>query len=88
MGVTRRGKGPGADRMGGSCRCSSASSCSSWGLARTNAQAIGGPAFPGLIIILIGLVVGGPWLTERAARLFGRFMAGASSLLAARRLAD
>jgi hypothetical protein len=59
-----------------------------FGLAKTNAQSIGGPAFPGLIVILIGLVVGGPWLTAQAARLFGRFMTGASSLLAARRLAD
>jgi hypothetical protein len=59
-----------------------------FGLARTNAQSIGGPALPGLLIILIGLVVGGPWLTAQAARLFGKFTTGASSLLAARRLAD
>ena len=58
------------------------------GLVLTSAQSIGGPIFPGLILILIGLVVGGPWLTAQAARLFGRFMTGASSLLAARRLAD
>jgi hypothetical protein len=58
------------------------------GLQLTSAKSIGAPAFPGLIIILIGLVVGGPWLTAQAARLFGRFMKGASSLLAARRLAD
>ena len=58
------------------------------GLALTTAKSIGGPAFPGLILTLIGLVVAGPWLTAQAARLFGRFMTGASSLLAARRLAD
>jgi ABC-type antimicrobial peptide transport system permease subunit len=58
------------------------------GLDLTSAKSIGAPAFPGLIVILIGLVVGGPWLTAQAARLFGRFMTGASSLLAARRLAD
>jgi hypothetical protein len=58
------------------------------GLALTTPQTIGAPAFPGLIIILVGLVVGGPWLTAQAARLFGRLMKGASSLLAARRLAD
>src|SRR5215813_6875559 len=58
------------------------------GLALTTKQSIGAPAFPGLIIILIGLVVGGPWLTARAARLFGSLVAGTSSLLAARRLAD
>jgi ABC-type antimicrobial peptide transport system permease subunit len=58
------------------------------GLAVTTPRSIGAPVFPGLILILIGLVVGGPWLTERAARLFARFMKGASSLLASRRLAD
>jgi ABC-type antimicrobial peptide transport system permease subunit len=58
------------------------------GLQLTTAKSIGAPAFPGLIVILIGLVVGGPWLTAQAARLFGRFVRDASSLLAARRLAD
>jgi hypothetical protein len=58
------------------------------GLDLTTAKSIGAPAFPGLIVILIGLVVGGPWLTARAARLFGRLITGTSSLLAARRLAD
>lgn len=58
------------------------------GLLMTNAQAIGKPTFPGLILILIGLVVAGPWLTAQAARLSARFMASASSVLAARRLAD
>src|SRR5262249_31941931 len=51
-------------------------------------QSIGVPLFPGLIVILIGLVVGGPWLTAQAARLLGRLMSGSSPLLAARRLAD
>jgi len=58
------------------------------GLKLTTKHSIGGPAFPGLIIILIGLAVGGPWLTAKAARLFGRLVSGTSSLLAARRLAD
>ncbi len=58
------------------------------GLQRTSANSIGAPAFPGLIVILIGLVLGGPWLTAQAARAFARFMKGASALLAARRLAD
>jgi len=58
------------------------------GLDLTTAKSIGSPAFPGLIVILIGLVIGGPWLTAQAARLLGRFMKGTSSLLAARRLAD
>lgn len=58
------------------------------GMLRTGPKSIGAPAYPGLLIIMIGLVVGGPWLTERAARLFARFTGGASPLLAARRLAD
>jgi hypothetical protein len=58
------------------------------GAAMTNSQRIGGPIFPGLIIVMIGLVVGGPWLTAEGARLVGRFSGGASSLLAARRLGD
>jgi hypothetical protein len=58
------------------------------GLAQTSKQSIGKPALPGLLVILIGLVMGGPWLTAQAARLFGRLMSGSSSLLAARRLAD
>jgi hypothetical protein len=41
----------------------------------------------GLVLIMIGLVVGGPWLTMRAARLVARFAPGAAGLLAARRLA-
>ena len=58
------------------------------GLMISNKQSLGAPAFPGLLIIMIGLVVGGPWLTERAARLFAKVTNGASALLAARRLAD
>jgi len=58
------------------------------GLELTTKQSIGKPLFPGLIVILIGLVVGGPWLTAQAARLVGRLTPGTSSLLAVRRLAD
>jgi hypothetical protein len=58
------------------------------GLAQTSRQSIGKPALPGLLVILIGLVIAGPWLTAQAARLFGRLMSGTSPLLAARRLAD
>jgi hypothetical protein len=58
------------------------------GLAITNNKSIGAPAYPGLIVIMIGLVVGGPWLTAQAARVFSRLVNGASALLAARRLAD
>ena len=58
------------------------------GIAQTSKQSIGKPALPGLLVILIGLVMAGPWLTAQAARLFGRLMSGTSSLLASRRLAD
>jgi hypothetical protein len=58
------------------------------GLAQTTKQSIGKPALPGLIVIMIGLVVAGPWLTAQAARLFGKLAFGPSPLLAARRLAD
>ncbi len=46
------------------------------------------PVFLGLVLIMLGLVLGGSWLTMRAARLLARVARGAPSLLAARRLAD
>jgi hypothetical protein len=58
------------------------------GLAMTNKQSIGGPAYPGLLVTMVGLVIAGPWLTAQAARLFTRLVKGPSPLLAARRLAD
>lgn len=58
------------------------------GLRMTNSQRIGPATYLGLIIILIGLVMAGPWLTAQAARLLRRNMAGASGLLAARRIGD
>lgn len=58
------------------------------GIESTTKQQIGSALFPGLIIVLIGLVIAGPWLTDQAARLLGRLSSHASSLLAARRLAD
>jgi hypothetical protein len=58
------------------------------GLDLTNRQSISPATLFGLIVILIGLVVAGPWLTGQAARLLRRFMAGASTLLASRRLGD
>lgn len=58
------------------------------GLRMTNSQRIGSATFLGLIVILIGLVMAGPWLTAQAARLLTRVMAGASPLLAARRIGD
>jgi hypothetical protein len=55
------------------------------GMLTTDDQNIGAPVFPGLLMIMIGLVVAGPWLTTRAA---GLLKGSASSLLAARRLSD
>ena len=47
-----------------------------------------GPVYIGLFLIMVGLVVGGSWLTMQAARIMAKRSRGASSLLAARRLAD
>jgi hypothetical protein len=58
------------------------------GMLLTNDKNIGAPAFPGLLIIMIGLVVAGPWLTARAARLLPGLTRGAAPIYAARRLAD
>jgi hypothetical protein len=59
-----------------------------YGLSKTTRNGIGGPAYPGLLLTMIGLVIAGPWLTAQAARLFGRVASGSSALLATRRLAD
>ena len=59
-----------------------------YGLSKTTHKSIGAPAFPGLLITMVGLVIAGPWLTSVASRLFGRFISGSSALLSTRRLAD
>jgi hypothetical protein len=59
-----------------------------YGLSKTTRNSIGAPAYPGLLLTMIGLVIAGPWLTAQAARLFGRVTSGSSALLATRRLAD
>jgi FtsX-like permease family len=59
-----------------------------YGLSKTTRDGIGRPAYPGLLLTMIGLVVAGPWLVAQAARLFGRVASGSSALLATRRLAD
>jgi hypothetical protein len=59
-----------------------------YGLSKTTRDSIGAPAYPGLLLTMIGLVIAGPWLTAQAARLFGRVTGGSSALLAPRRLAD
>src|SRR5258708_26091395 len=58
-----------------------------YGLSKTTHKSIGAPAYPGLLITMIGLVIAGPWLTSVASRLFGRLIPGSSALLSSRRLA-
>jgi ABC-type antimicrobial peptide transport system permease subunit len=60
----------------------------SFGVARTGIKSLSPALFLGLFLVMIGLLIGGPWLTERAAWLLGRPLGGASALLAARRLSD
>jgi hypothetical protein len=45
-------------------------------------------AIPGFVLIMVGLITGGPWLTMQAARLMSRLARHAPTLLAARRLGD
>jgi hypothetical protein len=59
-----------------------------YGLSKTTHKSIGAPAYPGLLITMIGLVIAGPWLTSVTSRLFGRLIPGSSALLSTRRLAD
>ncbi len=58
------------------------------GLAATSPRGIAPSLLLGLIVIMVGLVVGGPWITAQAAGLLRRFASGPAPLLAARRLAD
>jgi hypothetical protein len=58
------------------------------GISLTTSKAIDPLTLVGLLVIMVGLVAGGPWLTERAARLLGGGLGGAAALLAGRRLAD
>jgi len=58
------------------------------GLLATTHKSIGTPAYPGLLLTMVGLVVAGPWLTAVTARWCARVLNGASPLLASRRLAD
>ncbi len=58
------------------------------GLALTTRNSIGVAAYPGLLIILVGLVIAGPWFTAASARLLARVARGPAPLLATRRLAD
>jgi hypothetical protein len=58
------------------------------GIAVTSKQSIGTPTYPGLLVIVFGLVIGGPWLTAKSARLLAMVRGTASATLAARRLTD
>ena len=58
------------------------------GLALSTRNSIGVTAYPGLLIILIGLVIAGPWLTAASAGLLARSTRGPARLLATRRLTD
>jgi hypothetical protein len=58
------------------------------GVAQTSSRSLGQGIGPGLILIMIGLVVAGPWLTAQTAQVFRRLANGPAPLLAARRLAD
>jgi hypothetical protein len=58
------------------------------GALATSSKGIGAAMYPGLLVTMIGLVIGGPWLTAALARLCARVLTGASPLLATRRLAD
>jgi hypothetical protein len=57
------------------------------GIALTGNRGISALVYGGLLLIMIGLVIAGPWLTERSARLLGR-LGGPATLLALRRLSD
>jgi FtsX-like permease family len=59
-----------------------------FGVTQTTHKEIGSGVYFGLIVTMIGLVMGGPWLTMQAARLLARFAQGPSSLLAVRRIAN
>ena len=43
---------------------------------------------PGFLLIIVGLIIAGPWLTMAAARVMARRTGRPSALIAARRLAD
>jgi hypothetical protein len=43
---------------------------------------------PGFLLIIVGLIIAGPWLTMAAARMMARRTSRPSALIAARRLAD
>jgi hypothetical protein len=44
--------------------------------------------FPGFLLILVGLIIAGPWLTMTGARILARRTRRPATLIAARRLAD
>jgi hypothetical protein len=59
-----------------------------YGLSVTSHNGIGITVYPGLIAIMIGLVIAGPWLTQQAARVLSWASGGPAGLLATKRIAD
>jgi FtsX-like permease family len=57
-------------------------------VVRNPADPNGAPALVGLLLIMSGLMLGGPWLTMEISRMLARMARGPSTLLAARRLSD
>ena len=61
-------------------------------VATTHRQNVGSdvllPASVGFVLVMIGLMIAGPWLTAVVLRLFGSRTSSAAGLLASRRLAD
>ena len=65
-----------------------AAALTSWPRSGTSGGPNPGLLFAGTLLIMGGLISGGTWLTGQAAHLMARHGRAASSLLAARRLAD
>jgi hypothetical protein len=87
LGVSRRVTPP-APRWWGVVPLLAGAALFAVGVHLTNSKRISPLVLLGLLVIMIGLIIAGPWLTAGAARLLGRPLGGASSLLAARRLSD
>ncbi|MFC5835423.1 FtsX-like permease family protein [Nonomuraea insulae] len=58
------------------------------GPAFQNGKPQAAPVYAGIVLVMAGLLLAGPWLTMLAARLAARLTRGAATLLATQRLAD
>ena len=63
-----------ADRAGARGRV-----CTCTGCRRPRTRASAPPAYPGLLLTMVGLVIAGPWFTWATARLFGSAVTGAAA---------